>query len=757
MPRAPAAGPSRSPNTPDYFSSLAELAAWAESPRPPKDRFAAPPVPYSPLAAAESAQDGRGRLLVCHDYKGGYCEKDDERGYTFGGRWHLVDTFIYFSHHRVSCPPPDWIRSAHVNGTKIMGTLIFEWDAGREDIVELVSPSAASSAPSPPASRFNRLSTRYADYLVDLAVDRGFEGWLVNVEVELGGDKHSLEAGSDGRDTAREHALALLTWLRYFRAEISKRVPGGEVIWYDAVTTQGRLAWQNAVTDLNLPFFEACDGIFLNYWWRPEHVALTARLIDGLDPKRRKDVYFGIDVFGRGSYGGGGFETWRAIHTIAAGQPGTPSGFSTALFAPGWTVEAESLAHSLGSPEGFARWQADDDYLFSTEQTTPSVEPERRRHERERREQRGVMRARQLAAATAPSASPLPLPLRQPIPPSFDYTAPLAPPPGSELSITHRPIADFQPTPRPTPCPDFRFYTNFSAGSGHGFFVEGQSVLDSAAGAGRGWTDVAHAEAHPSLLFRSARPPGIETELVEDDAWEGPRALKVTVAALEGDQARDGPTTSAELRRVPMHALAFPATTREVSVTTSVIWKSMSGGTGVIPRLHSPAIETALKGRTAPIDLPLTAEWTRTTVVHRLPASTGQRTMHLSLELPISQTIFVGSISIQPSRVTSHPLYSLSELSYDRDSSQLIWTVDLIPFAGHSPSLASVHSAASLRYHIWCRGPGGVNAWLGTTRCRSFAAGLGALAEDGGEIEVVAMDHDVEASRLSRTIKSLLT
>ncbi|GJN89732.1 hypothetical protein Rhopal_002721-T1 [Rhodotorula paludigena] len=719
MPRAPAAGPSRSPNTPDYFSSLAELAAWAESPRPPKDRFAAPPVPYSALANAESAQEGRGRLLVCHDYKGGYCEKDDERGYTFGGRWHLVDTFIYFSHHRVSCPPPDWIRSAHVNGTKILGTLIFEWDAGREDIVELVSPSGASSAPSPPASRFNRLSTRHADYLVDLAVDRGFEGWLVNVEVELGGDKHSHGAGSDGQD--------------------------------------GRLAWQNAVTDLNFPFFEACDGIFLNYWWRPEHVASTARLIDGLDTKRRKDVCFGIDVFGRGSYGGGGFETWRAMHTIAAGQPGTPSGFSTALFAPGWTVEAESLAHSLDSPQAFARWQADDDYLFSTERSTPSVESERRRHERERREQRGVMRARQLAAATAPSASPLPLALRQPIPPSFDYTAPLAPPPGAELGIVHRPIADCLPTPRPTPCPDFRFYTNFSAGSGHGFFVEGQSVLDGAAGAGRGWTDVAHAEAYPSLLFRSARPPGIEAELVEDDAWEGPRALKVIVAALEGVQARDGPTTSAELRRVPMHALVLPATTREVSVTTLVVWKSTSGGTGVIPRLHHPATETALKGRTAPNDLPLTAGWTRTTVVHRLPASTERRTMHLSLELPISQTIFIGTISIQPSRATSLPLYSLSRLSYDRNSSQLNWTVDLIPFAGHSPSLASVHSPASLRYHIWCRGRGGVTAWLGTTRCRSFSAELGALAEDEGEIEVVAMDQDVEASRLSRTIKSLLT
>ncbi|KPV77477.1 glycoside hydrolase family 85 protein, partial [Rhodotorula graminis WP1] len=239
-----------------------------------------------------------------------------------------------FSHHRVSCPPADWIRAAHENGTKILGTLIFEHDAGKGDIIELVTPSSSfSSATSSSASRFDRLSTRYADCLVDLTLERGFDGWLVNVEVELGG-----EGASD--EQKRAHAAALVAWLRYLSGEMRRRVPGGEIMWYDAVTTDGKLEWQNAVTERNLPFFDASDSIFLNYWWRPEQLASTVGLLDKLGSSRHSDVHFGLDVFGRGTLAGGGFESWRAVHTTEQAVGARSTSFSTALFAPGWTVEA---------------------------------------------------------------------------------------------------------------------------------------------------------------------------------------------------------------------------------------------------------------------------------------------------------------------------------------------------------------------------------------------------------------------------------
>lgn len=49
------------------------------------------------------------------------------------------------------------------------------------------------------------------------------------------------------------------------------------VIWYDAVTTNGWLEWQNSLTALNSSFFEACDGLFVNYTWNQGLLSATAR------------------------------------------------------------------------------------------------------------------------------------------------------------------------------------------------------------------------------------------------------------------------------------------------------------------------------------------------------------------------------------------------------------------------------------------------------------------------------------------------
>lgn len=45
---------------------------------------------------------------------------------------------------------------------------------------------------------------------------------------------------------------------------------------YDAVTKNGALDWQNALSPENSHFFRSCfDGIFLNYSWTPELLAST--------------------------------------------------------------------------------------------------------------------------------------------------------------------------------------------------------------------------------------------------------------------------------------------------------------------------------------------------------------------------------------------------------------------------------------------------------------------------------------------------
>ena len=53
-------------------------------------------------------------------------------------------------------------------------------------------------------------------------------------------------------------------------------------------------------------FFDVCDGIFLNYNWSPDHLKHS---IEIAGEKRRHDIYVGVDVFGRGCFGGGGWNT----------------------------------------------------------------------------------------------------------------------------------------------------------------------------------------------------------------------------------------------------------------------------------------------------------------------------------------------------------------------------------------------------------------------------------------------------------------
>ena len=54
-------------------------------------------------------------------------------------------------------------------------------------------------------------------------------------------------------------------------------------------------------------FFDVCDGIFLNYCWKDENLKASKTL--AVAENRPYDVYVGIDVFGRGCLGGGGFNT----------------------------------------------------------------------------------------------------------------------------------------------------------------------------------------------------------------------------------------------------------------------------------------------------------------------------------------------------------------------------------------------------------------------------------------------------------------
>ena len=87
------------------------------------------------------------KTLVCHDMKGGYLDDrypfistiiyiskyfSFKRSYLAGSpnsdaycftQWNLIDTFVYFSHHFVTIPPPCWIHAAHLHGVPVLGVV----------------------------------------------------------------------------------------------------------------------------------------------------------------------------------------------------------------------------------------------------------------------------------------------------------------------------------------------------------------------------------------------------------------------------------------------------------------------------------------------------------------------------------------------------------------------------------------------------------------------------------------------------------
>ncbi|KAF3531715.1 hypothetical protein DY000_02043466 [Brassica cretica] len=248
--------------------------------------------------------DNRPRVLVCHDMKGGYvddkwvqgCEND--AGYAIW-HWYLMDVFVYFSHSLVTIPPPCWTNTAHRHGVKVLGTFITEWDEGKATCSEMLATKESAQM--------------YAERLAELATSLGFDGWLINIENEI--DK--------------EQVPNLMEFVSHLTKVLHLSTPGSLVIWYDSVTVHGHLKWQDHLNEKNKPFFDLCDGIFMNYTWKESYPKLSAEVAGD----RKYDVYMGIDVFGRGSFGGGQWTVDTALDLLKRNN------VSAAIFAPGWVYE----------------------------------------------------------------------------------------------------------------------------------------------------------------------------------------------------------------------------------------------------------------------------------------------------------------------------------------------------------------------------------------------------------------------------------
>ncbi|VDI37378.1 mannosyl-glycoprotein endo-beta-N-acetylglucosaminidase [Mytilus galloprovincialis] len=260
------------------------------------------------------------KTLVCHDMRGGYLEDrfiqgdKNEKSYNFY-HWQLIDSFVYFSHNFITIPPVTWINVAHRNGVKMLGTLITEWKDGFKICEEFLASESSYQA--------------LADQMVKITQFYRFDGWLINIENKI----------------VEEKVPCLCKFVEYLTAKLHETLPGSEVIWYDSVINTGELTWQDALNDKNCMFFDVCDGIFLNYNWNSEKLLSSMALATSKD--RPRDVYVGLDVFGRGCLGGGGFNSIEALTAIRKYN------MSVAIFAFGWVYECCDVDNYIDNENRF--------------------------------------------------------------------------------------------------------------------------------------------------------------------------------------------------------------------------------------------------------------------------------------------------------------------------------------------------------------------------------------------------------------------
>lgn len=256
----------------------------------------------------------------------------DSEEILFGHTYRLeifsgCDIFVYFSHNRVTIPPPSWISASHIHGTRVLGTIITEWKDG--EAANQILLRAYETMDCEPTSH------TLAFKLASLAKYYGFDGWLVNIEAPLPSSSSSEKISSN------------ISKLCAFLKDLTKQVHSmigdqGIVLWYDSIDAKtGTVRWQSELNDCNQVFFDQVDGIFLDYHWNEAKVKNTSTLAMSLG--RCRDVFFGSDIWGRGSFGGEGFRGVRAAARAvkAATVTEDPHPLSFALFGPAWGYESK--------------------------------------------------------------------------------------------------------------------------------------------------------------------------------------------------------------------------------------------------------------------------------------------------------------------------------------------------------------------------------------------------------------------------------
>ena len=273
---------------------------------------------------------------------------------TFG-YLQYVDLLVYWGGSSgeglIVAPSPDVTDMAHKNGVKVIGTCFFPQAAHGGKLEWLDTFLTKNEDGSFPIIA----------KLAEVAHTYGFDGWFINQESE----------GDDTAKLTKAHADLMQEFIAAFKAEN----PDLELVYYDSMTVDGEMDWQNALTDKNAAYMVDAEGnamsdsMFLNFWWTEDKLADQELLKAsaekaaeiGADPY---DLYAGMDVQSNG------YMTPERWDLFENPEGGTYT--SLGLYCPSWAWSTASDPNDMEKKENVLWVNSKGDPSVAVENTDPT-------------------------------------------------------------------------------------------------------------------------------------------------------------------------------------------------------------------------------------------------------------------------------------------------------------------------------------------------------------------------------------------------
>ncbi|MEU3843008.1 endo-beta-N-acetylglucosaminidase [Streptomyces sp. NPDC028635] len=293
---------------------------------------------FTPAPANTTARSGQARVQALVSFgptAGNPSQGSASADYYALTHWAYIDELVFWGGSAgeglILAPNAPIVDAAHRHGVPVLGNVFLPPAAYGGQLRwtrDLVQKDAAGHYP-------------LAERLVAVATAYGFDGWFLNAET--GGGDSAL--GAD-----------MLGFVRELKTLSAAR--GQRVTWYDAMTVDGGVDWQNALTSRNQPFFRAADDMFVNFGWSTAGLASSGAAAERLG-RSRYDLLAGVDVEANG---------WNTpVNWDAVVPSGSQHVTSIGFYRPEWTRN-----HLPGDRRGPGDFHAADDRFWTGRALDPT-------------------------------------------------------------------------------------------------------------------------------------------------------------------------------------------------------------------------------------------------------------------------------------------------------------------------------------------------------------------------------------------------